>query len=567
MINEPDRVVCAAALIAPQIARPIAAIRTSRTGNPGSGVDFAFANHGCQPPQMRCQSDITLQSRLSIRSGWPGSSSSHLRGATIAHADSAGSLIASAHLRRGRPVCSPARQDRPDEEAFAAGVAEAELRRYVRELVAFGPRMGGTPSNDKSAAYLSAFFKKHGLTSRRRRIRRRWRIGRRAWQVALEDGAVIESAWPFGFSASTGGVREGKLLLVDELAKATPTGGVEGTRHLHARRRRPRLRRDRQERPPAGRDPDRALRTIRSATSTGRGCRRCRRAPTNPVPVFAVSYVDGRALASAAQAGRTVRVSLDATIREGRGKTVIATLRGQDADGLLPRLRARRFGLRRARRRRQRLRRRHGDGDRARLRGARRSGKVAAAEVLDPVRGVGRRVPLGAHLHRAAKGTSSRSSKGVLNFDETGTGAERDAIYFESNDVPWNETDAADARSRRRRLRRAPRFLDRVHDQPVAGRHRFVCLPAASSTKGTGQTTLQIPSTTIYTAAWDKLAELDQIPGWESKGTPDPKKLKIDYSLYYHSSGDTPENTTEREPQNMVRAVKVTGLALMRLNR
>jgi hypothetical protein len=38
-----------------------------------------------------------------------------------------------------------------------------------------------------------------------------------------------------------------------------------------------------------------------------------------------------------------------------------------------------------------------------------------------------------------------------------------------------------------------------------------------------------------------------------------PKKLKIDYSLYYHSSADTPENTTEREPQNMVRAVKVTG--------
>jgi hypothetical protein len=58
-----------------------------------------------------------------------------------------------------------------------------------------------------------------------------------------------------------------------------------------------------------------------------------------------------------------------------------------------------------------------------------------------------------------------------------------------------------------------------------------------------------------------------QTPGWESKGTPDPVNLKIDYSLYYHSSGDTPENTTDREPQNMVRAAKVTGLALLRLNR
>ena len=39
----------------------------------------------------------------------------------------------------------------------------------------------------------------------------------------------------------------------------------------------------------------------------------------------------------------------------------------------------------------------------------------------------------------------------------------------------------------------------------------------------------------------------------------------MDDSAYYHSAGDTPENTTEREPQNMVRAVKAAGLALLRL--
>ena len=48
---------------------------------------------------------------------------------------------------------------RPAEDAFAGAVSEADLRRYVRELVAFGPRMGGTPSNEKSAAYLAAFFR------------------------------------------------------------------------------------------------------------------------------------------------------------------------------------------------------------------------------------------------------------------------------------------------------------------------------------------------------------------------------------------------------------------------
>jgi hypothetical protein len=57
----------------------------------------------------------------------------------------------------------------------------------------------------------------------------------------------------------------------------------------------------------------------------------------------------------------------------------------------------------------------------------------------------------------------------------------------------------------------------------------------------------------VYTAAWDALGKAGDVT--------------IDYSAYYHSSGDTPENTTEREPQNMVRAVKAVGIALLRLLR
>ena len=165
-----------------------------------------------------------------------------------------------------------------------------------------------------------------------------------------------------------------------------------------------------------------------------------------------------------------------------------------------------------------------------------------------------------------SEGANLKNLKGVLNFDETGTGAERDAIYFESNEIPWNETllrtlesVAADYAGR------AGFWAEYTTNPSQGGTDSYAFLP--KKYRGTGQTEFEIPSTTIYTAAWDKLAEVDQTPGWESKGTPDPKKLKIDYSLYYHSSGDTPENTTEREPQNMVRAVKVTALALLRLNR
>jgi hypothetical protein len=163
------------------------------------------------------------------------------------------------------------------------------------------------------------------------------------------------------------------------------------------------------------------------------------------------------------------------------------------------------------------------------------------------------------------EGAKLNQLAGVFNFDETGTGAEREAIYFESNDVPWNrallktlESVAADYAGK-------PGFWSEYTTNPSqGGSDSYAFLP--QTYHGTGTTTLQIPATTIYTAAWDHLADLKQTPGWESKGTPDPANLKIDYSLYYHSSGDTPENTTDREPQNMVKAVKVTGLALLRLN-
>jgi hypothetical protein len=450
---------------------------------------------------------------------------------------------------------------RPAEEAFAAGVAEPDLQRYVRELVAFGPRMGGTPSNEKSAAYLAAFFRTHGLEVSAQEDPAALAHSESAWRIAFEDGSVLESAWPFGFSASARG--DGALLMVEDLGKATPSQAWKGrviytpgsvgrayaaivkSGYLPAA-----------ILTSAPNDPTRYIDWSRLSSLPA--------SATNPVPVFSVSYLDGRTLASASAAGRRVQVSLEATIAEGRGRTVIATLRGQDPSG---------FYLICA----------HGDSDSggpgaddnasgvatvmeiARVYASLvRSGKLARPKYSL------RFVVWGAEYRSARtfierEGENLKNLKGVLNFDETGTGAERDAIYFESNDVPWNETllrtleaVAGDYAGRR------GFWTEYTTNPSQGGTDSYAFLP--KQFQGTGYTTLEIPSTTIYTAAWDKLAELDQIPGWESKGTPDPKKLKIDYSLYYHSSGDTPENTTEREPQNMVRAVKVTGIALIRLN-
>lgn len=458
----------------------------------------------------------------------------------------------------------PGQPGRPHEEAFAGAVKQADLRRYVRELVALGPRMGGTPSNEQSAAYLSSFFKQHGLEVEVLEDPPALAHWETSWTVELEDGARIESAWPYGFSASTGGARAGRLLLVADLATAVPSPEWKGrviytpgpvgrayaatvkSGHLPAA-----------ILSSAPNDPTKYIDWSRLASLPATA--------SNPVPVFAVSYVDGRSLAAAARAGRSVRVSLDATIREGRGRTVIATLRGQDPSG---------YYLVCA----------HGDSD-AGGPGAddNASGVATVMEIARVYAGLveSGRVPRPKHSIRfAIWGAEYRSARtfieregaglsrlrGVMNFDETGTGAERDAIYFESNDVPWNETLLRTLESVAGDYAGRPGFWTEYTTNPSqGGTDSYAFLPRQY--KGTGQTSLRIPSTTIYTAAWDRLAELDQTPGWESKGTPDPKKLKIDYSLYYHSSGDTPENTTEREPENMVRAVTVTGLALMRLNR
>ena len=453
---------------------------------------------------------------------------------------------------------------RPEEEVYAALVSESDLKRYVRELVALGPRMGGTPSNDKSAEYLAAFFKKNGLEVTILEDPPALAHSEQSWRVMLEDGAVIESAYPFGFSPSTAGARSGRLLLIDAIGKATPseewrgrviyTPGEIGRVYAAIVK--------------SGMNPAAILTSAPNDPKRYVDWSRLGSLPASTahqVPVFAVSYVDGRALESAAKAGRTVSVALEATIREGRGKTVIATLAGREPGP---------YYLVCA----------HGDSD---------SGGPGAddnasgvATVMEIARAYAQgiadgKVPRprysiklavwGAEYRSARtfiekEGEQLKQLRGVFNFDETGTGAERDAIYFESNDVPWNETILRTLEAVAADYAGRPGFWTEYTTNPSqGGTDSYAFLP--KQYRGTGQTSLQIPSTTIYTAAWDKLAELDQTPGWESKGTPDPKKLKIDYSLYYHSSGDTPENTTEREPQNMIRAVKVTGLALLRLNR
>jgi peptidase M28-like protein len=458
------------------------------------------------------------------------------------------------------------------EQAYADAVSEAALRQDVHDLVAFGPRMGGTPSGEKAAALLEQYFTRLGLKTEVFTDPPKPAHWEDHWRVALAAGEVIESAWPYGFSPSIvapdagdhDSGRVGPLVLVENLASAQPDprwkdavvytpGDVERAYSAVAA------------------SPNRPLAILTSAPNAPPRYMDWSRIselpakPDNPVPVFGVSYLDGRTLAAAAAANGTARVSLTSHVEQRSPRTVVATLPGRESD---------KYYLVCA----------HGDSD-AGGPGAddNASGVATVMEMARVFAQLGRDGTLAQPrygIRFAIWGSESHSSKayidregpklgnlaGVFNFDETGTGAEREAIYFESNDVPWNaalletlESVAADYAGK-------PGFWTEYTTNPSqGGTDSYAFLP--KKFHGTGTTTREIPATTIYTAAWDHLADVKQTAGWESKGTADPVNLKIDYSLYYHSSGDTPENTTDREPQNMVKAVKVTGLALMRLNR
>lgn len=459
------------------------------------------------------------------------------------------------------PAFQSAAPRHPAETALAASVSQERLQQLVRDLVAIGPRMGGTPSGDDAAAFIKAYFEKLGLETSALDdppVLAHWET---AWSVAIEPDGVLESAWPLGYSPSLPADTRGKVIFVKDLASATPapewagailyTPGSIGRAYAAIAKAEPR---------PlalitsAPHQPGKYMDAARLSALAARA--------DNAIAAFAVSYRDGETLRAAADAGLTAAVSLLSHTRTGPVKTVAATLAGADPS---------KYWLVCA----------HGDSD-AGGPGAddNASGEATVMEiarVLSALAAKGEFKPThsikfviwGSEYHSARawiarEGASLGNLLGVLNFDETGTGAEREAIYFESNDVPWNgpllrtlEQVGADYVG-------TPGFWPAYTTNPSqGGTDSYAFLPKEH--QGTGQTTLQIPSTTIYTAAWDQLAELKQTEGWEVPGRPGTRDLQVDYSAYYHSSGDTPANTTDREPQNMVRAVKAVAIALLRL--
>ncbi|MEX0602648.1 MAG: M28 family peptidase, partial [Bacteroidota bacterium] len=451
------------------------------------------------------------------------------------------------------------------ERQFAERVSERQLLQRVRALVAIGNRMGGTVSGDSAAAYVFRAFQRFGVEPELIVEPPKMTFTNERWTLEVVQPRrlrnVFRHEWLAGFSPSVESTEGavaffgpgesleetdllGKVVLSPldpegEFAELMAEAGAKAILSYF-----PDL---------PGKYADWAMITNLPASAENR------------IPVFNISRGNGETLRREVESGTevTVRFASSTTIERRRPRTVLATIQGELAGYYLVCA--------------------HGDSDSGGP-GAddNASGVSAVLELARVLQGMindgvlprpkysVRFAVWGSEYFSTAQYVFRNEDRledilGVLNYDEIGTGATRNALYFESNDVPHNASLLRTLEKVGEDFAGRKGFWEESTTNPSqGGTDSYVFLPDYLSRLRVRE--VEIPSVTIYTAAWNEIRTLPQTPGWTSsawKGHPD--SVTIDYSEYYHSSLDTPGRTTEREPWNMTGAVKAVGIALLRM--
>ena len=451
------------------------------------------------------------------------------------------------------------------EKELSARVSQTRLLSAVRQLVKIGTRMGGTPSGDKSAVYLQQHFKRSGLPVEAVEEPPKLAFTNHTWSLRVEQPRelrnLIKHEWLGGFSPSVP-LTQAPLEMwppSDEL----DDDSIRGKAFLI-------------ESPLSQREYRRLVEhgatalllsspLLEGAYSEWAFIADLRPARDNAIPLYNLSYNNASVLRRTLEDGVPVSVSFSSrvTIERGSPKTLVATMEGESDSCFIVCA--------------------HGDSDSggpgADDNASGVSGVLELARVLNGLVRSGlfpkpaytiKFIIWGSEIYSTEHYVRRHQDAlgkilGVLNYDEIGTGATRNCLYFESNDVEHNE--------------KLLRMLERVGEEYV-GRKGFWEESTTNPSQGGTDSYVflpdwldrlnlpkaEIPSVTIYTGAWNKWKTIPQTEGWSSKawkGHPD--SVTVDYSAYYHSSLDTPARTTEREPFNMVWGVKAVGIALLRL--
>jgi hypothetical protein len=426
-----------------------------------------------------------------------------------------------------RPALGPTRVER--ERALAELVDAERMAQHVRALVDLGPRMGGTRSGELAVRSRVAAFTALGLESRRIEAPAAWCHEEEAFSVrAHADGREVplRHAWPWGFSPAARG--RGRLVL-------EPAPGAVVLRA---------------ERPERG-ELDRAGAWLVDGVTTPDGShpaiRDVRRGTV--APVFGLSRDEGALLRRHLEAGVPVEIeyALETTIREAPPVSVVASLpaRAGAPPGYLL------FCA-------------HGDSDA----GGPGANDNASGEaiVVEIARAWTRAIAEGLlpapprEVRFAIWGSEIRSTRdflahhaddggpilGVVNYDQAGFGSGAEQLNIEPDDLPANEglvrTFCALLEEHAGEAGLPARFAT---NKSLGGTDSYVFSGSERFESG-GR-----PAVTLFTSAWNRPEEHPRTPGMPGESWSDRDLVSVDYDNFYHSAGDTPENTTDREPWNM----------------
>lgn len=445
---------------------------------------------------------------------------------------------------RGAP-----RKADPKRAAELAGVSEARAARTVRELVSLGPRMGGTRSGEAAAKLLEGRFADLGLETQRHLGRERWCHQELQWEVVVHiDGEVpyrLERAWPWGFSPGGSGTSV-RMFVGDSGSEpgsdhALLTGSYTGVRRRGV--------------------PSNVVLVDDANTIDGEWpvCRPLRRQGTQ-APAFGISSGEGAQLRAAVEAGKEVRIdwSLETEILEAPPVTVVATLPG--AEGAPPG-----HFLICA----------HGDSDSGGP-GANdnASGVAIVLEIATAWTAAiraGTLAPPPLEVRFAIWGSEIASTRayleselgagvlGVMNFDQAGYGSTGQRLHVEPDDIKSNAAFIGIASDVLRSHAGEEGFPERwATNKSLGGTDSYV-FSGSRRFRDQG-----LPAVTLYTSAWGQPDEHPATPGMPGESWSERDRVAIDYDRFYHSAGDIPENTTDREPENMGWCARVGLLTTLR---
>ncbi|MGB2867624.1 MAG: M28 family peptidase [Bacteroidota bacterium] len=456
-------------------------------------------------------------------------------------------------------------QARISEERIAAKVSQSRLQGTVKDLVKIGNRLGGTKSGDRSAKFVLEKFRESGLKADLLQDPEKLTFTNDRWLIRVEKPkrlrGLIQNEWLAGFSPSVKEktVRLRTLKSSDEIDKGSldSTAVLVGFNVIQKKYR---------ELAEAGVRCILTYETVNSPAYTNWAMITSLASATdNPIPLFNISRTSGNRLWEEIGKGReiVIRFSTKTTVRPGRPKTVMATIKGKSEDYYIVCA--------------------HGDSDSggpgADDNASGVSGVLEVARVLqESIRSKALPVPQksvrfivwGSEYFSTENYVKTHEEElgkiqGVINYDEIGTGKTRNCLYFEGNDISANEPMLRVFNAIGERYVGKKGFWKEATTNPSqGGTDSYVFL--SDYLRKLNVPNAEIPSVTVYTAAWNEPRSMPQTSGWQSKAWKGHRdSVVIDYSAYYHSSLDIPSLTTEKEPFNMVWGVKAVAIALLRL--